>query len=379
MVHSHPSAVPKNRDSFKESIDVEALFRTVKRLCYAGLDSVSLRREVAARVVPSLEFDAHAFSTCDPDIGLMTHVVADGIPSELASAYLEQLYPEHCAQMTIDMPRQGTPVYSSIEHSEKTRSQFSAAGMHCQVNASFVSGGRLWGTWCLMRAERTRSTDARARALLQRLVPHIARGLQSSALIDRGAVTPPRREREDGAGVLVLDERHRPLVRTRAVSACLEDLADVGLRMPEDLPLSVLALVSRLRRARVDVAATLRVRTRGRSGRWYTMRASFAEPNEHGGRATVIVVQPAAVREIAGLLTQLYDLSAREREVVAAVARGESTKEIAASLGVSGHTVLEHIDRACNKIGVRGRKALIGKLFFDGYAPVLSQDAKQAG
>jgi hypothetical protein len=27
----------------------------------------------------------------------------------------------------------------------------------------------------------------------------------------------------------------------------------------------------------------------------------------------------------------------------------------------------EHIERACEKIGVRGRKALIARLYFDGY------------
>lgn len=356
---------------------MEALYRTVKRLCYAGLDSVSLRREIAARVVPTLGFDAHAFSTCDPEIGLMTHVVADGIPAELARAYLEELYPTHCARMTIDMPRGGVPVFSTINHSAAARSAFYAAGMHCQVHASFMSGRqRLWGTWCLMRTSATSALDASARALLHRLAPHVVRGLRAAALIDEGLATA-RSDRDAGAGVLVLDERDRPIVRTAAASAWLADLADVGLRMDDDMPLAVLALVSRLRRTRTDVAVSLRVRARGRSGRWYALRASLAEPNEYGAAAAVIVVQPAAVREVASLLTQLYDLSAREREVVAAVARGESTKEIAASLGVSAHTVLEHIDRACHKIGVRGRKALIAKLFFDGYAPLLAGPPEQ--
>jgi DNA-binding CsgD family transcriptional regulator len=75
--------------------------------------------------------------------------------------------------------------------------------------------------------------------------------------------------------------------------------------------------------------------------------------------------------EVAGILTRLYGFSAREREVIAAVARGEPTKFIAASLGVSPHTVTEHLERACHKLGVRGRKALIAKLFFEGYAPEL--------
>lgn len=348
---------------------MDALFRSLKRLCYAGLDSVSFRREVAARVVPRLGFDAHAFSTCDPDTGLMTHTVAEGVPPDLARLYLEELYPRHCACLTMDLPRVGVGVYTSERNAPAMARELGVAGIRWQLHASFASGGRLWGTWCLMREAGSRTADARGRALLERLVPHIARGLQAAALIDRG-VAGGSREREGGAGVLVLDARHRPLLRTALASSWLADLADDGLSLADGLPMSVYALASRLRRHRVDVATTVRARARGASGRWYTLRASLAEPDAHGDGATVVVVQPAAVREIAGLLTQLYDLSSREREVVAAVARGESTKAIAASLGVSTHTILEHIDRACHKIGVRGRKALVAKLFVDAYSPL---------
>jgi DNA-binding CsgD family transcriptional regulator len=352
---------------------VEALFRSVKRLCHAGLDSVTLRREVAARMVPQLGFDAHAFSTCDPDTGLMTHTVAEGVPSALARRYLEELYPHHCACLTMDLPRVGIGVYTGAHDTPAMRAEVEAGGIHWQLHASFVAGNRLWGTWCLMRERGAELTDARGRALLERLVPHLARGLRSAALIDQGATSRRGGDPATGAGVIVLDERHRPILRTALASSWLDDLADDGLWMEDRLPMAVHALASRLRRARTDVAASLRARARGKSGRWYSLRASLAEPNEYGVSATVIMVAPAALREIAGLLSHLYELSAREREVVAAVARGESTKSIAASLGVSAHTVLEHIERACHKIGVRGRKALVAKLFFEGYSPLAGE------
>lgn len=63
------------------------------------------------------------------------------------------------------------------------------------------------------------------------------------------------------------------------------------------------------------------------------------------------------------LLLGEYRLSPRERQVVAAAVRGEPTKVIAASLDISQYTVIEHLDRACNKIGVRGRKELVARLF----------------
>src|SRR6185369_6817919 len=79
-------AVPKKGDIVPWRIEMEELIRSVKRACHAGLDSVSLRRQVAARVVPRLGFDANAFSTCDPDTSLMAHAVAEGVPHPLAKA-----------------------------------------------------------------------------------------------------------------------------------------------------------------------------------------------------------------------------------------------------------------------------------------------------
>ena len=366
---------------------MDAALRSIKRVCYAGLDSVTLRREVAARTARVVAFDAHAFSTCDPDTGLMAHTLAEGVPLPLAKAYAERLYPEECARIVMDMPRKGAAVFSMLEQSPQVLDEFETAGLRFQAQVSLATGGRLWGTWCMMRTDRSPRTSARGRTFLERIAPHVARGLRTAALVDRavtaanragpsqaatsqGATAGDRRAADGAPGILVLDAYYRPVVRTPLAGAWLDDLADVGLRMPHGLPLSVFGLVSRLRSAHSDVAPDeVRVRARGASGRWYVMRASLAEPDATGECAAVVVVRPALPREVATILTRLYDLSDREREVIAAIARGDSTKAIAAALGVSPHTVAEHVERACRKIGVRGRKALVAKLFVDGYAP----------
>jgi len=349
---------------------MEDLLRSVKRVCHAGLDSVSLRRQVAARVVPRLGFDANAFSTCDPDTNLMTHAVAEGVPHPLAKAYAEVLYPDHCARLSMDLPRAGLAVFSMAQHSHVARAELRAHGMSEQLHVSLMTGGRLWGTWCLMSGHEPRGRCGERWSALRRMVPHLVRGLHAAALVDRGLAAVGE---GDAPGVLALDVRGHPTLRTTLATRWLADLADVGLHMPNDLPLAVVALVARLRRARTDTPDTMHVRARGVSGRWYSIRASLAEPAASGDSAAIVVIQPAVPREVATVLTNLYDLSVREREVIAAVTRGESTKAIADSLGLSPHTVIEHIDRACRKIGVRGRKALIAKLFFDGYAPVLAK------
>src|SRR5690348_7442609 len=366
-----PAHRPKKRGHPACEDPLEALLNSVKRVCHSALDSISLRRRVAELVAPRLAFDSYAFSTCDPDTGLMTHVVADGVPPRYAMTYVTALYPEHCAQIAMDQPRRGVHVFSMLEESPVVREAVLANGMREQVQVSVATTDRLWGTWCLMRASRRTAKDERSRSLLRQLVPHLARGLRAAALIDIGLASTTTHG-SNAAGVLVLDARDRPVLRTPLAATWLRDLSDIGLRMPDDLPLAIIGLVTRLRSRRVEVAPALRMRARGQSGRLYTLRGSLAEPDAAGECASVVVIQPAAPREVASLLTLLYDLSAREREVVAAVARGEATKTIAASLGISPHTVVEHVDRACEKIGVRGRKALIAKLFFAGYAPFLA-------
>jgi DNA-binding CsgD family transcriptional regulator len=350
---------------------LEAVFNRAKRACYAGLDSVTLRHEVAERISSAVPFDAHAFSTCDPDTGLMTHTVADSVPVALAHSYIEMIYPQALAQIATDMARKGVSVFASEDQIPLAREVLAEHGVGEQLHVSISCGGRLWGLWCLMRASASSATSTRHYPFLERLAPHLARGLQAAALIDCGLADGNSPSTECVPGVLVLDSKNRPTLRTWMATTWLNDLRDVGLQMPDDIPLSIISLASRLRARRIAVAEEEHLRVRGLSGRWYTLRASLAEPDSSGESSAVIVIRPAMALEVATILTQLYGFSLREREVVAAIARGEASKSIAAALGVSPHTVTEHIERACDKLGVHGRKALIAKLFFDGYAPRL--------
>jgi DNA-binding CsgD family transcriptional regulator len=177
---------------------------------------------------------------------------------------------------------------------------------------------------------------------------------------------------ESTPGVIVLDARNRPMLLTAAAREWLGDLADVGYVFDDGLPFSLRALVSLLRARRTGIPGVRRMRPRGRSGRAYDVSASLAEPDANGEHAVTLIVEPVVPKPVAPALGWRYDLSAREREVVAAVVRGEPTKCIAAQLGISPYTVAEHLDRACVKVGVRGRKALVARLFLDGYHAAVS-------
>jgi len=55
---------------------------------------------------------------------------------------------------------------------------------------------------------------------------------------------------------------------------------------------------------------------------------------------------------------EMVRLSARERELVALVARGHTDAQIAAQLHISIHTVRSHLDRIRDKAGCRRRADL---------------------
>jgi DNA-binding CsgD family transcriptional regulator len=360
----------------KPTESVEAgIVRSVKRACYAGLDSVALRTEVARRVAAVVPYGAYSFSTIDPDTGLFTHAVGEGIPESVIRAYIEVLYPEEQATRVLDRARAGETVTTST--SELFAELIHAQGVGHELNTILCSGGGLWGDLCLLRESRSAAYTEREMRFMRRIAPHVARGLRTAATLDAAGPCAPESStdalviRRSAPGVVVLNTRNQITLRSQTASAHLEDLADVGIatgETPYALVSALTLLHTRLRHAGGNANeapwdAALRVR--GRSGRWYTLRACLSEPDASAECSTIVTIEPVAPGEVAPILTRLYGLSPREREIVALVARGESTKGIAARLGLSPYTVQEHLGHACEKVGVRGRKALLAKLFFD--------------
>jgi DNA-binding CsgD family transcriptional regulator len=85
----------------------------------------------------------------------------------------------------------------------------------------------------------------------------------------------------------------------------------------------------------------------------------------------MIVIEPAGPKRIAWLRAAAYGLSAREREVVDLVVRGASRRQISATLYISEYTVQDHLSNVFDKVGVRGREALIKRLFLDNLYPAM--------
>jgi DNA-binding CsgD family transcriptional regulator len=340
-------------------------FRSIRRACYAGLDSITLREEVARRAAGVVPTDACALTATDPDTGLFTHGWVDGLPQSFVRSYLTHLYPEEAVQF-IDLARSGRT--SSTARSGAYGAVLRAEGLEHRVHTVLCADGELWGTWCMFRRPTSPAFSERELRFLGVVAPHIGYGLRAAAMTeaaraggtDAPATTP---------AVLVLDARRRITMRGGPAATHLDDLANVGIDS-ELLPFAVMSLLASLdasARARIEPLSA-ELRAQGRSGCWYVLRATVAEPDAGGESATIITIEPTGARPGATALTHVYSLTQREREVVQLVLRGESTKRIGVRLGVSIHTVQDHLGRACEKVGVRGRKALVSKLYFDNLA-----------
>jgi DNA-binding NarL/FixJ family response regulator len=115
---------------------------------------------------------------------------------------------------------------------------------------------------------------------------------------------------------------------------------------------------------------TARARLRSRaSGRWLVCHAScLRDANGELGN-TALVIEPATASEIAPIIVQAYELSAREQEITRLIAQGVGTAQIAARLHLSVHTVRDYIKAIFEKVGVSSRGELVAKLFTEHYAP----------
>jgi DNA-binding CsgD family transcriptional regulator len=357
----------------------QQLFHSVKRVCYAGLDSVALRAEVARRVERVVPTDQSHFWTLDPDTGLVSHGLARNPSPGLLAEFLGHHYPDDEATAVIDQARAGTVIKSGP--CPGLAAMLRRAGIHHDVRALFFTPEGLWGSWCMLRGPGRAFTERETR-FVERIAPHVAEGLRRAAARELAAARPgsqpgavdAEEPRAASPAVVVVGPHGDVPLRTAGAGAYLDDLGADGTAGDHPLPFAVLSVRGRLLRQHAvadDAPAAARLRARGRSGRWYALHATLAEPDAGGRCATVVTIEPAARREVAPLLFRLYGLSPREREVLVWVVRGEPTKRIAHHLGLSAHTVQEYLDKACDKVGARGRKALVAKLFQDGFAPGL--------
>jgi DNA-binding CsgD family transcriptional regulator len=357
----------------------------IRRLCNAGLDQRALLGEVAERLRRAIPSEAFCLSATDPSSELVTYGAAEGLGGIRGMRlFFEHIYLEADVNGYDGMSKRWSePVMllseatgGRLERSLRYREHTGPLGLGYEIRGACVAGKERWGGVELTRGRGDPDFDAREVSMVRRILPHVGAGLRASALLSEADFPEP--DGDGVPGVLVLGHKGRVVEHAQAAKRYLEELGDLGPRWREGegLPAALWTVVGVLRRAldpqtERDRSMVPTLTAKAHSGRWLTLQAALTEAAPGKPSQKMIVIEPAGPKRIAWLRAAAYGLSAREREVVDLVVRGASRKQISATLYISEYTVQDHLSNIFDKVGVRGREALIKRLFLDNLYPTM--------
>jgi DNA-binding CsgD family transcriptional regulator len=313
--------------------------------------------EILAALHGVARFSWCTLMTVDPQTLLPTGGVVEGFPTEACAPFwdTELLLPgfnkfTELARSTEPVATLADATDGDLRRAPIYTNVYAPLDAADELRAAFVLGSTCWGIAALVRATGDGPFPDHEIAHIRALAPLVARILKASMCkLDAGAA--------GSAAMLVVDEHGGIQALTVEASQLLEDLRTGGVDEP-GLPTIIGAVATRARASRA--ATHLATRVRGSSGRW--LRAT-AIPMQGDDGSVAVMIEPARPGDITHILLESYGLTEREAEIVMLIARGLATKDIAAELSLSAHTIRDHIKAIFGKAGVSTRGELVARLF----------------
>ncbi len=314
-------------------------------------DSRSYRAEVLAGLRAALGFDWFAWVATDP----ATSVGVDPLAS----------VPDLRELPRIVRLRYGTPVnrWTGLdgaaalgERREDSLVWREALRDHGVADVASVVLRDAFGTWGFLERWSSRVFDADDVARLAELAPRLTgvQRRQQAQLFDELTADPAA---PPGAAVLLLDDELEVVGQTSASGVLLEMLlprADGFAPVPACAYNVAAQLLAR--EAGIDDHGAM-ARVHLADGVWLTLRASRVSP----GNVIAVAIERSSPAERLDVFARSHGLSARERELLSHLAQGHDTREVAASMFLSPHTVQDHLKSVFAKTGTRSRRLLLAR------------------
>jgi len=358
----------------------QRVLRDVEVVARAGLDLDTFMEEALASVARAVPHVGACLATVDPSTLLLTgtHKYGDlrgRDEHDLEWGLIE--YGTAEPSSFAELARRDEPALAVRPDSSARVADFMEPyfGYTDELRVVFRDRGTVWGGAALFRDETDDGFDDGDAALLAALSPLMSVGMRAGLLTRMAAGLPPA---TTGPAVIIVDADDT----VQQMSAGAEDrLADlVGSAAMADPVSVVAALVGAARRfARGEAATPPRCRMRSRSGMWLVLHATPLSPRDGRGGDVVVTIDEARPPEIVPLVVAAFDLTPRERDVTQLVLQGVDTKEIAATIHVSTYTVQDHLKSVFDKAGVRSRRELIARIYFDQYVPRMGTEVGPTG
>lgn len=340
-----------------------ATVERVRRTSAVAGDVQDVLQGAADAVRRAVPHSASAWLATDPATTLFSHGHIEAFDGEVCTPWFHN-------ELTVDDVHKfgtlplgravtGAQVEDRLAVSARYRDLMRPSGYGDELRITCGDATSTWAAVELQRAVGVADFDPTEVALLEAIAPLVASGVRR-VLVAEAAL----REAPDGPGVVQvhMDGSVTPLTESGARWFDLL-LPPSGVQNRTAL-LGVAQLGTALAEGRI-ASSQARLRTRTIDGRWLTLHA---QPmlEEQGG--VMVVLEPSTSAEIASVLARAYGLTDRELEIVLAVARGESTRDMAAGFFLSPHTIRDHVKSAMAKVGVSSRGELVAVLFERHYA-----------
>lgn len=331
----------------------------------APTDDRALRLELLAEIGKVLAFDAYAWLLTDPVTSVGAAPLADvpclpELPELIRLKYLTEVN----RWTALDRPPAAT--LQQVTGGDPSRSLLWRGLLHrydIGDVASVVFRDRFgcWSFLDLWRAGASSRFSPDETAYLAGLAGPVTQGLrraQAGAFLPRAAASGP----PSGPVVLLLAPDLRVLRQTPRTEEYLRVLVPPeGSRPP--VPASAYNVAAQLVAAEAGVDPNppwARVHMSG--GLWLTLRAArIGETGPPTGRDIAVTIEETAGADRAALFALAFGLSARERDLLGHLVAGLATRDIAARMFISGHTVTDHLKSISAKTATRTRRALLSR------------------
>jgi DNA-binding CsgD family transcriptional regulator len=345
----------------------------LERLALSAPSRVAFFDEAAARLKRVVPFDGACWHTLDPGSDLVTQHHLQDIPDHFPILANNEYAVDDVNKFgdlarlkrkaaTLNEATDGHP-----ERSARFRDLIAPAGMGSELRGAFVADGAVWGALIMVRQAGKPEFEARDADLIADASEVFARAVRRG-LVSEECEAP--REQADAPGVIELDANGDLIRMSSSAEPLLAELsgssAGAGVRSA-----SVQAIASSTRTAIAagpGAATALGSSTvRTPVGTWLVLYGALL--GAAGSGEVAVFIQRAHPTVIAPLLLKAYGLTARQQEVTQLLLRGATTIQAAQRLGISPHTVTEHMKAIFEKTGARTRGELSAKLFFAEYLP----------
>ena len=366
----HVGYPPTVRDAQQTALE------RIRRLSRAGLDVAGFLNEVnpiVTEVVPNRVGDVQApyWYTVDPESHLITSVHGQGF----------DLDPRECAQWelladdvnktaeVLANPRGVQTLHEVTDgHPERSAIYLEVMAPNDLAQELAVAlrsaTGENWGTVRLNRGFGDLMFCPHELRFMAAAAPLLAEGVRRGLLV--GEATDP--DLPDAPGVVVVSIDGEVESTSPSAHQWFERFPTYG-GWQDGVPASVFAAAAGAVRdaQRGGGGGVSMARVPTTDGRWVEVHGAVMSTD--GGSAATVIIEAAHPERLAPLLMSIYGLTERERQVTRQVLMGSSTTELARQLGMSPHTVQQHLKNIFDKTDVGSRGELVARIYFECYDP----------